>query len=98
MKQTIYKFAAIGIALSTINCTPKHKNLQVTNTYTLQSCDKEEKVYFVEMQEKSDSFTGFIDTKNKNKLQTTQQKFKIGTHTTYEIAKAHFDGIYPTHE
>ena len=98
MKNNFYKLAALGIILSATNCTPKHQNLKITDTYTLQTCDKEESVYFVEMQSPKKSFTGFINQKNTKKVVETKEKFKIGTHTTYEIAKAHFEGIYPTYE
>ena len=100
MNNTLFKLLALGSIVTLSACTHnKHNNsLQVTNTYTLQSCDRETRAYFVEMQNKNNHYTGFIRSGNEEKIPETRKKFRIGSHTTIEIAKAHFDGIYHTYE
>ncbi len=100
MNNTLFKLLALGsvITLSACNHNKPHNSLQVTNTYTLQSCDRETRAYFVEMQNKDSHYTGFIQSGNEAKIPETRKKFRIGSHTTIEIAKAHFDGIYHTYE
>ena len=100
MNNTLFKLLALGSAITLSSCNHnKHLNsLQVTNTYTLQSCDRETRAYFVEMQNKNHHYTGFIQSGNEEKIPETRKKFRIGSHTTIEIAKAHFDGVYRTHE
>ncbi len=100
MNNTLYKLLALGsvFTLSACNHNKPNNSLRVTNTYSLQSCNKENRAYFVEMQNKESHYTGFIQTGNEERIPETEKKFKIGTHTTIDIARAHFDGFFNTYE
>ena len=101
MNKNIQKIALLGIVLSLSNCTTTKKNQNdavVTNTYSLQTCDRESQAYFVEMEHKGTSYTGFISTDNPHKIPETKQKFKIGTSVPVKNLSSHFDGIYRTYE
>ena len=102
MNQTFYKLLALGSVFSLSACNHANQNnsttLKVTNTYTLQSCDRETRAYFVEMQGHDKHYTGFIQTGNEHRILETEKKFKIGSHTAIDLAKAHFDGFFNTYE
>ena len=100
--KNIYKVAALGSLISLANCQSgkisEDKPIIVTNTYTLQTCDKEAKALFIEMQQNDQNFTGFINTDNQHKIPETQKKFKIGKQISGNSVKSYFDGIYLTRE
>lgn len=101
--KNIYKLITLSTVLTLANCQSKKefesdKPAQVTNSYIMQTCDRESKALFVEMEQNGESFTGFISTANQDKIPETQKKFKIGRSISGAVTKAHFDGIYLTYE
>ena len=47
MDKNIYKLIAVASAFSLTDCVAtQEKNAQVINTYSMQTCDREEKAYF----------------------------------------------------
>ena len=101
--KNIYKLIALGAVITVTNCQSKKEfnatqNAQITNTYTMQTCDKESKALFVEMKQNGENFTGFISTDNQHKIPEMQKKFKVGKQILGATAKTHLDGIYLTRE
>ena len=101
--KNIYKLIALGTVITVANCQSKKEfnatqNAQITNTYTMQTCDKESKALFIEMKQNGESYTGFISTDNQHKIPKMQKKFKVGKHVSGETLKTHLDGIYLTRE
>ena len=101
--KNIYKLVAVSSLFTLANCQSQKefdtkKPALVTNTYTMQTCDRESKALFVEMTQNGESFTAFISTDNQQKIPEMQRKFKVGKHISGEIIKTHLDGIYLTRE
>ena len=91
----------MGALLNLSNCsTTKDKDLdtEITNTYIINTCDKEERAYLIEMKHKGESYTGFISTQNQHLIPSAQKKFKVGMHTNMQNMRNQLDGVYRTHE
>ncbi len=98
----IYKLAAIGSLLSLTNCQSEKqlddKSALVTGTYILQTCDKEERAFFIELKQNDETFTAFISTQNKHKIPSAQKKYRVGQHVSGALIKTTFDGVYQVRE
>ena len=95
MDKNIYKLIAVASAFSLTDCVAtQEKNAQVVNTYSMQTCDREEKAYFVELEHNNQKYTGIISTDNAHRIPETEKKFKIGKHVSFNDACQHFDILY----
>ncbi len=98
----IYKLAVIGALSSLTNCQSEKqlddKSALITGTYILQTCDKEEKAFFIEVTQNNEHFTGFISTQNKHKIPSAQKKFQVGKHVLGADIKKTFDRIHQIRE
>lgn len=99
---TIFKLIAVSSLFSLTNCQSEKqlddKSALITDAYVLQTCDKEEKAFFIEVTQNNEHFTGFISTHNAQKIPSAQKKFQVGKHILGADIKKTFDGIYQTRE